>query len=115
MTQIDGARVVPAEVLGGVFRKYTDAEIIVQPDVEQAFETALAKRGEGMLFCAGSLYLVGDIKAILKKKSEKFSYNRDFQFPQTHSVHRETKKTKIKIRQWNTISEKSRRSGRASG
>ena len=54
-----------------MFRKYTDAEIIVQPDVEQAFETALAKRGEGMLFCAGSLYLVGDIKAILKKKSEK--------------------------------------------
>ena len=71
VTQINGARVVPAEVLGGVFRKYTDAEIIVQPDVEQAFETALAKRGEGMLFCAGSLYLVGDIKAILKKKSEK--------------------------------------------
>ena len=70
VTQIDGARVVPAEVLGDVFRKYTDAEIIVQPDVEQAFETALAKRGDGMLFCAGSLYLVGDIKAILKRKKE---------------------------------------------
>ena len=27
VTQIDGARVVPAEVLSDVFRKYTDAEI----------------------------------------------------------------------------------------
>ena len=28
----------------------------------------LAKKGDGMLFCAGSLYLVGDIKAILQRK-----------------------------------------------
>lgn len=68
VTQIDGARVVPADVLAGVFRKYTDAEIITEPDVEKAFDTALAKRGDGMLFCAGSLYLVGDIKAILRKR-----------------------------------------------
>ena len=68
VTQIDGARVVPAEVLSGVFRKYTDAEIFTEPDVEQAFTQALAKKGDGMLFCAGSLYLVGDIKAILQRK-----------------------------------------------
>lgn len=68
VTQIDGARVVPAEVLSGVFRKYTDAEIFTEPDVEKAFIQALAKKGDGMLFCAGSLYLVGDIKAILQRK-----------------------------------------------
>ena len=68
VTQIDGARVVPAEVLSGVFRKYTDAEIFTEPDVEKAFTQALAKKGDGMLFCAGSLYLVGDIKAILQRK-----------------------------------------------
>ena len=68
VTQIDGARVVPAEVLSGVFRKYTDAEIFTEPDVEKAFTQALAKKGDGMLFCAGSLYLVRDIKAILQRK-----------------------------------------------
>lgn len=69
VTQIDGARVVPAEVLADVFRRYTDEEIIVEPDVTAAFDTALAKRGDGMLFCAGSLYLVGDIKAILRSRN----------------------------------------------
>ena len=68
VTQIDGARVVPAEVLSDVFRKYTDAEIFTEPDVEKAFTQALAKKGDGMLFCAGSLYLVGDIKAILQRR-----------------------------------------------
>lgn len=68
VTQIDGARIVPAEKLSEVFRSYTDAPVITEPDVETAFETALAKRGDGMLFCAGSLYLVGDIKAILRKR-----------------------------------------------
>lgn len=33
--------------------------------------TALAKRGEGMLFCCRIAVPCGDIKAILKKKSEK--------------------------------------------
>ncbi len=70
VTQIDGARVVPAETLSEVFRKYTDAPVITEPDVEQAFETALEKRGDSMLFCAGSLYLVGDIKAVLRKKQQ---------------------------------------------
>lgn len=36
--------------------------------MEKAFTQALAKKGDGMLFCAGSLYLVGDIKAILQRK-----------------------------------------------
>lgn len=66
VTQIDGSRIVPAEELAAVFRKYTDAPVAACPDVKQAFETALAARGSGMLFCAGSLYLVGELKAILR-------------------------------------------------
>ena len=67
VTQIWGDRVVPAETLAGVFRKYTDAPVTAKADVEEAFKTALEQRGEGMLFCAGSLYLVGELKAILLK------------------------------------------------
>ena len=41
-------------------------------DIAQAFQMARAAKGEdGMLFCVGSLYLVGEIKAILLKETGK--------------------------------------------
>lgn len=67
VTQIWGDRIVPAETLAEVFRRYTDVPVIARADVEEAFREALERRGEGMLFCAGSLYLVGELKAILRK------------------------------------------------
>lgn len=67
VTQIWGSRVVPAETLAEVFRRYTDAPVTAKADVEEAFKTALDQRGESMLFCAGSLYLVGELKGILRK------------------------------------------------
>jgi dihydrofolate synthase/folylpolyglutamate synthase len=68
VTQVGGARVVPAEELAAEFRKYTKAEVTAKEDVAEAFETALARRGDSMLFCVGSLYLVGELKAIMKEK-----------------------------------------------
>ena len=70
VTQIDGARVVPAETLAEVFRKYTNAPVIAKADVEEAFDAALENKGDSMLFCAGSLYLVGELKGILQKRQE---------------------------------------------
>lgn len=69
VTQIDGYRVVPADQLAEVFRRFTDAPVEAEADLEKAFEKALAKKGDSMLFCAGSLYLVGGLKAYLKKKN----------------------------------------------
>ena len=68
VTQIEGARVVPAEELAEVFRRYTDAPVVAKADVEESFDTALKNRGDSMLFCAGSLYLIGELKAVLRKK-----------------------------------------------
>lgn len=68
VTQVGGARVVPADELAKEFRKYTQAEVTAKADVKEAFETALAKKGDSMLFCAGSLYLVGELKAILQRR-----------------------------------------------
>lgn len=70
VTQVGGLRVVEAEALAEEFRKYTKAEVIARDDVAEAFETALALRGDSMLFCAGSLYLVGELKAILAKRGK---------------------------------------------
>ena len=68
VTQVGGARVVPADTLADVFRKYTNVPVTAEANVKKAFLTALDRRGESMLFCAGSLYLVGEIKAILQEK-----------------------------------------------
>ena len=68
-TQIEGDRKVEAARLAELFRKYTDAAVYAEPDVERAFSLALEQRGAGMLFCAGSLYLVGEIKAIIEKQT----------------------------------------------
>ena len=67
-TQIDGSRVVPAEVLAEDFRKAGCTDVCAEPEIGAAYEKALGKKGSGMLFCVGSLYLVGEIKTLLLKK-----------------------------------------------
>ena len=68
VTQVGGYRKVPAEHLAEIFRENGCPSAEVCDDAEEAFKKALAVKGEdGLLFCVGSLYLVGEIKtAILK-------------------------------------------------
>ena len=68
VTQVGGYRKVPSEKLAEIFRTEGCPNAEAIDDVEEAFQKALAEKGEdGMLFCVGSLYLVGEIKtAILK-------------------------------------------------
>ena len=68
VTQVGGYRKVPAEKLAEIFRAEGCPAAEACEDVEEAFQKALEAKGEdGMLFCVGSLYLVGEIKtAILK-------------------------------------------------
>lgn len=71
VTQVGGYRKVPAEQLADIFRKEGCLCAESCEDVETAFRTALEYREEdGMLFCVGSLYLVGEIKAIIRKNIE---------------------------------------------
>ena len=67
-TQIDG-RVVPAEVLAEDFRKAGCTDVCAEPEIGAAYEKALGKKGSGMLFCVGSLYLAGELKAYLAKRN----------------------------------------------
>lgn len=68
-TQIDGRRVVPAEVLAEDFRKAGCTDVCAEPEIGAAYEKALGKKGSGMLFCVGSLYLAGELKAYLAKRN----------------------------------------------
>ena len=66
VTQVNGSRMVKAEVFAQLFRRYTDVPVIPVPDVAAAFDTACASRAEdGILFCAGSLYMIGELKKLI--------------------------------------------------
>ena len=69
-TQIDGSRVVPAEVLAEDFRKAGCTDVCAEPEIGAAYEKALGKKGSGMLFCVGSLYLAGDFLFMLNYEEE---------------------------------------------
>lgn len=71
VTQVGGYRKVPAGQLADIFRKEGCLSAESCENVEEAFKKALDKKGEdGMLFCVGSLYLVGEIKAIIAKEAK---------------------------------------------
>ena len=68
VTELAMARAVKAEELAAIFRKYADCPVEVQPDIKQAFHLAEQSRDEqATLYCVGSLYLIGEVKAILSK------------------------------------------------
>lgn len=69
VTQIDNDRVVPAEKLADIFRKYTAAPVTPVQKIADAFEEALKERQDGILFCVGSLYLVGELKSIIGQRA----------------------------------------------
>ena len=68
-TQIQGERLISAEKLAELFMQYGAKDVTAVPLVEDALELALSLQQDGMVFCVGSLYLIGEIKAI--KNNEK--------------------------------------------
>lgn len=69
-TQIDGDRVVAANELAEIFRENGCRDVKAVARVEDAFAEAYGVKGDGVLFCVGSLYLIGEIKAYLNNKEK---------------------------------------------
>ena len=67
VTEIQGSRIVPVQELAEVFRKYTDVPVTAVKDIKEAFDTAMDKKEDGLLFCVGSLYLVGEVKRVIEE------------------------------------------------
>ena len=65
VTEIEDRRKVPAEELEAVFQKHTKQTVICRRELKDAIEEAFAVRGEGEIYCIGSLYLVGMVKKLL--------------------------------------------------
>lgn len=67
-TAIWGDRMVSAEELAEVFREKGCTHVTAVSLVAEAFEEACRQKEDGLLFCVGSLYLIGEIKAYLKSR-----------------------------------------------
>lgn len=65
VTQLETPRAAGAEELAELFRKHSGQKAVCCRSVKDAFGQALKDKGDGMLFCAGSLYLVGELKELL--------------------------------------------------
>ena len=71
VTSVGGYREVPAERFAKLFTGAGAASVEAVEDINQAFSKALeAKEEDGMLFCVGSLYLVGEIKDIIRRNKK---------------------------------------------
>ena len=70
VTEVDSYRKTPAGELADIFRKYTDAAVTVEENAEKAFDLGCEKREDGLLFCVGSLYLVGELKTLLNRRNK---------------------------------------------
>ena len=62
-TQIDRARVVPAEELADLFRGNGCENVTAKEKIEEAFDEAYEEKGDGLLFCVGSMTVTGSIQA----------------------------------------------------
>lgn len=61
-------RAVDARTLAEEFRKGGCRQVQAMDSVKEAYELASKLRGDGLLFCVGSLYLVGEIKRLRREK-----------------------------------------------
>ena len=67
-TEVGGYREVPSAELAEIFQKEGCKDVANSDSIQEAFYMASEAKGEdGMLFCVGSLYLVGEIKALLSE------------------------------------------------
>ena len=66
-TQIAGERIVKADKLAESFVAAGCQTVYSNNSVANAFEQALKLKGDGLLFCVGSLYMIGEIKSIQRK------------------------------------------------
>lgn len=65
---LTGERALPLKVMENSFRQYTGSLCRAYDDLRAAFEeTALAKNDEDRAYIVGSLYLAGEIKALLRR------------------------------------------------
>ncbi len=61
-TKIEGHREVSEKTFAELFRQNGVGEVYAEAEPGNAYDLAVSLKGDGMLFCVGSLYLAGELK-----------------------------------------------------
>ncbi len=69
-TSVGGSRKMDADVLAQEFSSAGQDDVLAVKDPRKAYELALQKQGDSVLLCAGSLYLVGEIRAVEERRKQ---------------------------------------------
>lgn len=69
VTHISDKRAADTKKLAETFRKYTKKPVIVKESPEEAWKYVLAEQKGRRVYCLGSLYLAGMIKAMIQEES----------------------------------------------
>lgn len=77
IARMDTERSVDSEKLAGEFREKLGCPVEAFDTVKEGWEHFLKTRGRGLAFCAGSLYLVGEVKALLEADNERAGWARE--------------------------------------
>lgn len=67
ITLIDDKRAAGASELWRIFKKYTDKPVMIRESLEEALSYVLEHRQGRTVYCLGSLYLAGMIKAFVRR------------------------------------------------
>lgn len=69
VTELESLRAAGKEKLKQDFEKYTGMPVLMKDTSREAWQAAMREKGEqDMLYCFGSLYLAGEIKALLREE-----------------------------------------------
>ncbi|MCI9047536.1 MAG: bifunctional folylpolyglutamate synthase/dihydrofolate synthase [Hungatella sp.] len=69
VAHMDTERSAKAGVVAGEFEKRLSCPVKAFDTVAEAWDCLIQTKGEDLAFCAGSLYLVGEVKALLEERS----------------------------------------------
>jgi dihydrofolate synthase/folylpolyglutamate synthase len=66
ITKVLDPKGLGVDVLANIFREHTDRPIVVIESPKEALDYALAHKGSGKIYFVGSLYLIGQVRRLLK-------------------------------------------------
>ena len=69
ITHIADKRAADTEKLAEIFRQYTEKPVIVQDSLKAAWNYVTSNQKDRTIYCLGSLYLVGMVKALIEEES----------------------------------------------
>ena len=67
ITEIEDARAAQVDELKKIFEEYTDKPVLIRRSLKEALLYLQIQQGERTVYCVGSLYLTGMIKAIIRE------------------------------------------------